>query len=64
MVYPYQASSIATTEPIGYCLAAQSVLEDYIDVMGLTKREFVALLGGGHSLGQMHPERSGFTGQW
>jgi catalase (peroxidase I) len=40
------------------------ILEDVIDVMGLSKREFVALLGGGHSLGQMHPDRSGFTGQW
>lgn len=32
--------------------------------MGLTERETVALMGGGHSLGMMHPRRSGFTGSW
>ena len=32
-------------------------------VMGLTFREFVAL-SGGHSLGQMHTDRSGYTGSW
>ena len=45
-------------------IGRQVILEDVIDVMGLSKREFVALLGGGHSLGQMHPDRSGFMGQW
>jgi hypothetical protein len=32
--------------------------------MGLTHRETVALMGGGHSLGMMHPARTGFTGSW
>jgi catalase (peroxidase I) len=43
----------------------ESTLElgEYVSVMGLTPREFVALMGG-HSLGQMHPDRSGFTGAW
>lgn len=32
---------------------------------GLTDEEFVALVGGGHSLGQTHSDRSGFqTGSW
>jgi catalase (peroxidase I) len=36
---------------------------EYINVMGLTNQEFVALMGG-HSLGQMHTDRSGYTGAW
>lgn len=39
-------------------------LKDTIQVMGLSKREFVVLLGGGHSLGQKHASRSGWSGAW
>ena len=34
-------------------------LRDYWTVLGLSPREFAALLGGGHSLGKMHLGRSG-----
>jgi len=40
------------------------LLRDTMEVMGLTPREFVVLMGGGHSLGQMHADRTGFTGAW
>jgi len=33
-------------------------------VMGLSKREAAVLMGGGHSLGKMHTNRSGYTGSW
>lgn len=39
-------------------------LRDTMNVMGLTTREFTVLMGGGHSLGQMHNDRTGFTGAW
>lgn len=39
-------------------------LKDNIRLLGMTLREFTALTGGGHALGKMHVERSGFTGQW
>lgn len=39
-------------------------LRDAMRVMGLSARDLVALTGGGHSLGKMHPERSGFEGSW
>ena len=32
--------------------------------VGLSDRELVAPLGGGHSIGQMHGDRSGFVGAW
>merc|ERR1719482_729659 len=32
-------------------------------LLNLSPREFTALMGG-HSLGKMHPKRTGFTGQW
>mmetsp|Transcript_22619 Transcript_22619/g.29549 ORF Transcript_22619/g.29549 Transcript_22619/m.29549 type:complete len:736 (-) Transcript_22619:239-2446(-) len=38
-------------------------LSEFVSVMGLTNEEFVALMGG-HSLGQMHSDRSGYTGSW
>merc|ERR1712146_832032 len=37
---------------------------DFVKLLGLSKREFVALQGGGHSLGSMHSTRSGYTGSW
>jgi hypothetical protein len=35
-----------------------------LTILGLTPQEAVVLIGGGHSLGQMHADRSGFTGAW
>lgn len=32
--------------------------------MGFTDREMVALIGGGHSIGRCHDDRSGFSGPW
>jgi catalase-peroxidase len=41
------------------------VVNDVMMVWGLSKRQFVALLGGGHGIGQMHYDRSGFNdGSW
>lgn len=41
------------------------IMKDTMNIMGLTVREYVALIGGGHSLGQMHQNRSGFVnGAW
>jgi catalase-peroxidase len=41
------------------------IMKDVMNVMGLTAREYVALIGGGHTLGQMHQNRSGFVdGAW
>jgi len=41
------------------------IMTDVMTVLGLTTREAVALVGGGHSLGQMHKDRSGFQdGSW
>lgn len=40
-------------------------MRDAMIVMGLTSYEVVALIGGGHSLGKMHSDRSGFVdGSW
>lgn len=40
-------------------------MRDIANIMGLTDREFVALMGGGHGLGRMHSARSGFpNGTW
>lgn len=33
-------------------------------LLGLSRREQVVLIGGGHSLGKMHTDRSGFEGAW
>lgn len=38
-------------------------LGDYALTHGLTAREFTALMGG-HTLGKMHEERTGYTGEW
>jgi catalase (peroxidase I) len=40
------------------------LLKDSMQVSGLSLRESVALIGGGHSLGKMHVDRSGFKGHW
>eukprot|EP00164_Ancoracysta_twista_P001494 GFYU01001958.1.p1 GENE.GFYU01001958.1~~GFYU01001958.1.p1 ORF type:complete len:719 (-),score=245.26 GFYU01001958.1:159-2315(-) len=40
-----------------------SALRRSINLLGLTKREYVAL-SGGHSLGKMHVDRSGYSGAW
>jgi catalase (peroxidase I) len=41
------------------------LMRDVATVMGLTDREFVALVGGGHGLGRLHSSRSGFVdGAW
>ena len=41
------------------------VLNDVMLVFGLSKRQMVVLMGGGHSIGQMHMNRSGFNdGSW
>mmetsp|Transcript_23092 Transcript_23092/g.56104 ORF Transcript_23092/g.56104 Transcript_23092/m.56104 type:complete len:700 (+) Transcript_23092:60-2159(+) len=40
------------------------MLRNSIKIMGLTDREFVALMGAGHSVGAMHEDRSGFQGSW
>merc|ERR1711871_144536 len=39
-------------------------LKGAIKISGLSLREFVALQGGGHSLGRMHADVSGFEGAW
>jgi catalase-peroxidase len=42
-----------------------NVMRDTMAIMGLTNREYVALMGGGHSIGQLHYDRSGFmNGSW
>lgn len=44
---------------------AIDIMKDTMNIMGLTAREYVALIGGGHTLGQMHQNRSGFVdGAW
>ena len=32
--------------------------------MGFNDREMVALIGGGHTIGRCHKDRSGFDGPW
>jgi len=41
-----------------------AMFKDVMLVTGLSARETVALMGGGHSLGMMHRSRSGFEGSW
>lgn len=38
--------------------------KDYLRLTGLTVEESTVLIGGGHTLGQMHEERSGHFGSW
>jgi len=44
----------------GDCAQAYSVFTK----MGMTKEQMVALIGGGHSMGETHAENSGYTGEW
>lgn len=39
-------------------------MKEAFKVMGMTNREMTALIGGGHTLGAMHEDVSGFTGAW
>jgi len=41
-----------------------SRLKNAARIMGLSAREWAVLTGGGHALGRMHKERSGFDGAW
>lgn len=42
-----------------------NVMKDVAAVWGVTNRQMVALIGGGHTLGRMHYDRSGFVdGSW
>ena len=53
-----------TTGLTGAVTETVPVLKDAVDVLGLTPREMTALIGGGHSLGSMHSDVTGYTGAW
>merc|ERR1740123_1002866 len=44
--------------------ATPEALRDSMKIMGFTDRDMVVLNGGGHSIGQCHHFRSGFSGPW
>lgn len=44
--------------------ATADALRDSMKIMGFTDRDMVVLNGGGHSIGQCHHFRSGFSGPW
>merc|ERR1712187_1080681 len=44
--------------------ATADLLCESMKIMGFTDREMVVLNGGGHSIGQCHHFRSGFSGPW
>merc|ERR1719357_667426 len=44
--------------------ATPELLRESMKIMGFTDREMVVLNGGGHSIGQCHHFRSGFTNPW
>jgi len=44
--------------------ATAPLLRESMKIMGFTDREMVVLNGGGHSIGQCHHFRSGFTNPW
>eukprot|EP00041_Stephanoeca_diplocostata_P023821 m.593203 g.593203 ORF g.593203 m.593203 type:complete len:555 (+) comp22392_c0_seq4:845-2509(+) len=57
----------AFLEPIGVSGAFDDSnvdLRESFKISGLSDREMVALIGGGHSLGGMHVDTSGFQGSW
>lgn len=39
-------------------------MRDVFYRMGFSDREIVALIGGGHTIGRCHKDRSGFEGPW
>ncbi|MFN9938759.1 MAG: peroxidase family protein [bacterium] len=39
-------------------------VRDVFQRMGFTDREIVCLVGGGHTIGRCHKDRSGFEGPW
>lgn len=41
-----------------------SHIRDVFGRMGFTDREMVVLIGGGHTIGRCHKNRSGFEGPW
>lgn len=43
---------------------ASHIRDLFVDRMGFTERETVALIGGGHAIGRCHKEASGFHGPW
>lgn len=44
--------------------ATAPLLRESMKIMGFTDRDMVVLNGGGHSIGQCHHFRSGFSGPW
>jgi len=44
--------------------ATADLLRESMKIMGFTDRDMVVLNGGGHSIGQCHHFRSGFSGPW
>ena len=60
---PDAASDYLTPVLDGSASDTADVVKEYVSNMGLSLQEFVALMGG-HTLGQMHQGRSGYTGAW
>lgn len=58
------ASEWLAPKVTGEATDTAAIFKDWIKTFGLTNQEMAVLVGGGHSLGQMHTSRSGFTGAW
>mmetsp|Transcript_13848 Transcript_13848/g.20906 ORF Transcript_13848/g.20906 Transcript_13848/m.20906 type:complete len:455 (+) Transcript_13848:2-1366(+) len=58
-----EASAYLYPKVIGDISETIATFRQSIRLSGLTNREFVALMGG-HSVGHMHSQISGYTGQW
>jgi len=61
------SASTSRVPPNGRLPDATLGAEHTRDVFGrmeFTNEEMVALIGGGHTIGRMHADRSGFTGPW